>query len=1187
MLRVGLSRMQKDSLSEFSSSLRHLEFHVSRFCRKRYDLEESLFSSTGNVIFTDFLSVRRLARKINDRRNTALFPELAVRAGDLNAMGLIDEILHYVITLYMEEAGKTVWADALSFLKNDLGDEEIHSLLIRFLETFPPQAVYRGDVSVQDYLSGRVEDRPAIEVALEELVMLWVANMNPATQPFRELFDDSTLSFSSSYGDAIRSLTRFFHEKPPFGPDALPLLDLLRDPALVEPYSLAGQLRYIQRKWGLWIRAFYSRILSAFDLAQEEEKQHGFEGPGEMDILAHRKTLSDAAMADEERFTADREWMPNLILLAKSTHVWLHQLSVHYGRDIRTLDAIPDEELDRISGNGFTGLWLIGLWERSRASREIKRRCGNPEALASAYSLSAYEIAEDLGGWNALENLRQRAAARGIRLASDMVPNHMGIDSPWVIHHPDWFIQRSESPFPAYRFTGEDLSPDPGVMIQIEDHYYDRTDAAVVFRRVERSSGHTRYIYHGNDGTRMPWNDTAQLDYLKAEVREAVIQTILHVARSFPIIRFDAAMTLAKLHYQRLWYPQPGSGGDIPSRAEHAMTREELDAHMPQEFWREVVDRVAAEAPDTLLLAEAFWLMESYFVRTLGMHRVYNSAFMNCLKREENSKYRAYLKQVLEFNPEIMRRYVNFMNNPDEETAVAQFGKGDKYFGICTMMVTLPGLPMFGHGQVEGFEEKYGMEYRRAYREEQPDSWLVERHRREIFPLLKLRHLFSGVSHFVLYDFFTHHGSVDENVFAYSNRSGEDRSLVAYHNAYASTSGWIRTSVSFREISGGPDGERDLVMTTLAKGLNIPGRSDQFLRFRDAVGGLEYLQSCSEIGERGLYLEFHAYGRYVFVDFQVVQEQADGRYGRLSAMLQGRGVPSLEEAMEELLRQPILESFRSLLSTAVPGPFLQITTGEQKPEGWEGYLHALSGSLQQLIREPSVGGDGGIVSDHMIPDLGRLLDYGTLPGPEGDETDGGGSGNPFQERSVKVSVLLWILFRCLGGERDQKDRELAACEVVSRFRLLDLVSGRLDEIGFASGEILTVRGVVPVLLEHDPYLSREISGSRQEAALVRLLFRNPAARKAMGVHRYLDDLWFNREGFERLTTALTLANRIARDRRAQQISDEEERNMEDILYPLHHFHQEAERAHYRLVPFLSALSSTGLKKKKSATNRKK
>ncbi len=91
----------------------------------------------------------------------------------------------------------------------------------------------------------------------------------------------------------------------------------------------------------------------------------------------------------------------------------------------------------------------------------------------------------------------------------------------------------------------------------------------MVFKRVDRWTGSEKYIYHGNDGTSMPWNDTAQLDYLNPEVREAVIQTILHVARQFPIIRFDAAMTLAKKHYQRLWFPEPGTrrGHPHPGRA--------------------------------------------------------------------------------------------------------------------------------------------------------------------------------------------------------------------------------------------------------------------------------------------------------------------------------------------------------------------------------------------------------------------------------------------------------------------------------------------------------------------------------------------------------------------------------------------------------------------------------------------
>ena len=112
---------------------------------------------------------------------------------------------------------------------------------------------------------------------------------------------------------------------------------------------------------------------------------------------------------------------------------------------------------------------------------------------------------------------------------------------------------------------------------------------------------------------------------------------------------------------------------------------------MPAEFWREVVDRVAAEVPGTLLLAEAFWLLEGYFVRTLGMHRVYNSAFMHMLRDEDGAGYRKVIKETIEFDPEILKRYVNFMSNPDEKTALEQFGKGDKYFGVATVLATLPG----------------------------------------------------------------------------------------------------------------------------------------------------------------------------------------------------------------------------------------------------------------------------------------------------------------------------------------------------------------------------------------------------------------------------------------------------------------------------------------------------------------
>ena len=75
--------------------------------------------------------------------------------------------------------------------------------------------------------------------------------------------------------------------------------------------------------------------------------------------------------------------MPKVVMIAKNTFVWLDQLSKKYGRHITTLDQIPDEELDLLAKWNFTGLWLIGIWERSNASRKIKQLTGNPDAASS------------------------------------------------------------------------------------------------------------------------------------------------------------------------------------------------------------------------------------------------------------------------------------------------------------------------------------------------------------------------------------------------------------------------------------------------------------------------------------------------------------------------------------------------------------------------------------------------------------------------------------------------------------------------------------------------------------------------------------------------------------------------------------------------------------------------------------
>ncbi|MDR0402495.1 MAG: alpha-amylase [Treponema sp.] len=892
-----------------------MEFHIRREVRERCGLEHSLFSLTGNVVLADVRQARALTAKLNAGVDPAKNPERIVKAGQLNAMGLIDEILHYIVALYREQVVPALFEQAAERLEDRLGEGRIDVMLRQFGNLFPPQAVYAGETSVEAYLSSSAgnggdggENRKSL--TLEELLLLGIANLNPAFSPFLFMFDDKDLARRTVYPAAIEELKTFFAALPVFGPDGQNLWDLLRAPALASPDSLAGQLDFMRKRWGLILNKFMGRLLTSLDIIKEEEKPSFF-GPGPMEAYTY------AYLENEyEHFSPDQDWMPRTVLMAKSTLVWLFQLSKKYGRDISRLDQIPDEELDELARRGFTGLWLIGLWERSSASRTIKQWTGNPEAAASAYSLYDYDIAGELGGWGALANLRERAMRRGIRLGSDMVPNHTGIDSRWMIEHPDRFLQLPYSPFPGYTFNCGNLSGRDDITVQIEEHYFTRTDAAVVFRRIDNHSGETRYIYHGNDGTSMPWNDTAQIDFLNPEAREAVIRTIVGVCKQFPIVRFDAAMTLAKRHIQRLWYPEPGRGGDIASRAEHAIGAEEFNRRIPNEFWREVVDRCAAEAPGTLLLAEAFWMMEGYFVRTLGMHRVYNSAFMNMLKMEDNAKYRATIKNTLEFDPEILKRFVNFMNNPDEETAVAQFGRGDKYFGVCTLLVTMPGLPMFGHGQIDGFEEKYGMEYRRSYRDEQSDERLVERHEREIFPLMKKRYLFSGSADFRLYDFFSG-GTVNENVFAYSNRAGAECALVLYNNSYSRASGWIKNAAG-----GGA------VRDSLCFALGLHGENDRFVLMRELRSSLWYIRSSKDIAEHGLFASLDGYQAQVFLDIHEIQDNGRGEWARLNHELSGRGAPDLEAAKMDIVLGELYYRFGEIFKPGIePDALKPLFTG--------------------------------------------------------------------------------------------------------------------------------------------------------------------------------------------------------------------------------------------------------------------
>lgn len=944
------------------------EFHVSREIREKCDFPLPLFASYGNVILGSLKNVRLFAAKLN-----ALIekddPNKQVSAGSLNAMGLLDEIFHFASMKYRETKYLSAGSELIEELERSFTKEKLDELLLQFTNEFPPVEVYQGKISAEEYLkqtavdAGTGLERTNREATFEEMIMLHLANENPAFKPFLIMFNDKKLSENPLYEETWKLTKAFYKKLPYWGTYGHDLINFLKEPVNFAPDSLRDQLEYVRTHWADLLGDWITRLLSGIDVINEEFKPAWHGGNGGSPDMA--PPSYEYLQNEYERFSDDSEWMPRVVLMAKTVLVWLDQLSKKYQRTITRLDQIPDEELDALRDEGFTGLWLIGLWQRSEASSAIKKMCGNPEAAASAYSLKNYEIADNLGGWPALENLRTRLWHRGIRLASDMVPNHTGMDSDWISNRPELFVQRRDNPFPQYTFNGVNLSHDNRVSIFLEDHYYSKNDCAVVFKRVDNYTGDTRYIYHGNDGTGLPWNDTAQIDFLNPVAREAVMQEILHVARNFPIIRFDAAMVLAKKHIKRLWYPEPGRGGDIATRSEYALTPDQFEAAIPNEFWREVVDRVAKEVPDTLLLAEAFWMMEGYFTRTLGMHRVYNSAFMNMLKKEENQKYRDTVKNTIQFDPQVLKRFVNFMNNPDEETAVAQFGRGDKYFGVCTLMSTMPGLPMFGHGQLEGFEEKYGMEYVKAYYDEKVDQGLMDRHWKEIFPLLKKRYLFAEIENFLFYDVWTNDGWVNENVFAYSNRFGDERAVVFYNNKYDRADGWIKVSCEFAKktgnkipstqpgaLPGATEDEKVMVTKTLSEGLGIGDTENDFVIFREQRSGMWFMRTNKEIVEKGLYVCLNGFESQVLMDFRFESDGADcnGKWRQLYNFLGGKGTPDIEIAWQELHYKDLYASFRKIFTDELSEK-LDIMSMSEKERKTENVKYPKTAEIMALVED--------------------------------------------------------------------------------------------------------------------------------------------------------------------------------------------------------------------------------------------
>jgi hypothetical protein len=503
------------------------------------------------------------------------------------------------------------------------------------------------------------------------------------------------------------------------------------------------------------------------------------------------------------------------------------------------------------------------------------------------------------------------------------------------------------------------------------------------------------------------------------------------------------------------------------------------------------------------------------------------------------------------------------MNNPDEETAIKQFGDGDKYFGVCAMLVTMPGLPMFGHGQIQGFHEKYGMEYRKAYWDEDINWDLVNRHKRTIFPIMKRRYLFADVDNFLLYDFWTGN-VVNEDVFAYSNRVNNERALVIYHNKYAETQGYIKNSVGYA-IKDGED--KKIIQSTLAEGLNLP--EEGYCIFKDYMSGLEYIRRCKDIHENGLYVELNAYKCLVFMDFRIVQDNEFFHYKQLYEFLGGKGVHNIDETLQKVVYKPLHTPFENLVNVQ---RFNQLIEEKQVGKLLKNITETLTKLLQEVKKYSSGNNDIEPIKEEIIGKLRIVL---KLDEKIADlNLDRGSQGyleKILPSTNFEKSILYsWVFIHLLGKVVSEKDYEVISRSWIDEWHMAKYINWTLEGMQSEERDEISpenATSLIKILISQQNLFNPANLRDQEVSALLRQIFNNLEIQEYLGVNRYQDVLWFNAEAFDRYIKWVLLINIVNRLSLIEESGEEDIQQMIEIVKKWINF---AEKSGYKVNEFIDS-----------------
>ena len=437
-----------------------------------------------------------------------------------------------------------------------------------------------------------------------------------------------------------------------------------------------------------------------------------------------------------------------------NTRVWLTRISRDLGR-AATLDDLPDAELDRIAAMGFDWVWLLSVWQTGAAGQRISRANAEwrrefeatlsdlteDDIAGSGFAITGYTVHTSLGGDAALARLRERLRTRGLKLMLDFVPNHTGVDHPWVKAHPEYYVQGVEA---------------------------DRLREPQNYTRLGNGAADPVFAY-GRDPYFAGWPDTLQLDYSRPETHEAMAGELVRISGQCDGVRCDMAMLVLPEVFERTW----------GRKAPH--------------FWPDATRRVRAAHPAFVFMAEVYWDLE-WAVMQQGFDYAYDKRLYDRLHEGRARPVREHLHAELDYQARLAR----FMENHDEPRAAAAFPQ-EMHRAAAVITYLTPGLRFVHQGQLEGRRKRISPHLVRAP-DEPVDATLAPFYER-LLSVLKLAAVRNGSFRTADCDAaWDGNGSADAFVAFSWEEPGGERLLVAANYAPHHSQCYVR--LPFADLAG-------------------------------------------------------------------------------------------------------------------------------------------------------------------------------------------------------------------------------------------------------------------------------------------------------------------------------------------------------------------------------------------------